>query len=76
MYSIAHLRIIIPKIFFKKHKNICLPYFNTYTAKVLELHYYEGHSLKAITLILKRLLTVIYNHYNRGIFKLHKYFNP
>ena len=49
---------------------------NKDTSKVLELHFEKGHSLQAISGIMNRSISVIRNHYNRGIFKLYKYFNP
>lgn len=44
--------------------------------RVLRLHYFDGHSFDAITQLMERSITVIRNHHNRGIYKLHQYFNP
>jgi DNA-directed RNA polymerase specialized sigma24 family protein len=48
----------------------------TDTAKVIDQRYRKGHSLKEIALNMKRSITVIRNHHNRGIYKLYRYFNP
>ncbi|HLX92976.1 MAG TPA: sigma factor-like helix-turn-helix DNA-binding protein [Puia sp.] len=45
------------------------------TQEVLHLHYGKGHSLSEIATIMNKSITVIRNHHNRGIFKLHRYFN-
>jgi DNA-directed RNA polymerase specialized sigma24 family protein len=46
------------------------------TARVICLHYRQHYSLKEITTIMNRSITVIRNHHNRGIYKLYRYFNP
>ena len=53
--------------------------FNTLkpdTAEVVRLCYQQHYSLKEITVIMNRSITVIRNHHNRGIYKLYRYFNP
>ena len=43
-------------------------------ARVLQLHYLMKYPLKDIGKIVNRSMTVVRNHHNRGIFKLHQYF--
>lgn len=45
-------------------------------AKVLTLYYRQDFSFKEITFIMKKSITVIRNHHNRGIYKLYRHFNP
>lgn len=45
------------------------------TSRVLQLHYLMKHPLKDIAVIINRSLTIVYNHHNRGIYKLYKHFN-
>lgn len=45
------------------------------TARVIQLHYLYNHPLKEIGPIINRSMTVVRNHHNRGIVKLHKYFS-
>lgn len=44
------------------------------SVKVLLLHYSDGHGLPQIAVLMQRSVTVIRDHHNRGIYKLHKYF--
>lgn len=44
--------------------------------KVLILHYRENLPFSKISELMKRSMTVIRNHHNRGIYKLYRHFNP
>ncbi len=43
------------------------------SARVLKWHYIEGKSLKEITHLLNRSISIVRNHHNRGIFQLQQY---
>ena len=43
------------------------------SARVLTWHYTEGYSLKEITTLLNRSISIVRNHHNRGIFQLQQY---
>lgn len=46
------------------------------TARVLVLHYLMKYPLKDIAKIINRSMTVVYNHHNRGMVQLYKFFHP
>jgi DNA-directed RNA polymerase specialized sigma24 family protein len=45
------------------------------TTRVLRWHYLDNYTFKEIAHLLNRSISIVRNHHDRGVYKLHKHFS-